>query len=262
MVVTGAASGIGAAFARVFAAEKLDLLLIDRNGGGLMAVADRLRADHGVTVDTVVADLTSAAELEPLASRLAEERHLVLLVNCAGFGTYSFFSESELRRQIAMVDLHVVASLRLSHAVLPGMVARRRGSVINVASAAAFMRFPRDATYVGTKAFLVAFTECLAIELVNTGVTVQALCPAWVHTEFSKVGDYAKVGYKSPIPRFMFIEPEEVVRASLSRLRKGSGTIVPTFRARLAVQLLGSRLGVGSLALARRARERLRSGRT
>ena len=262
MAITGAASGIGAGFARVLAAQKADLLLIDRNAGGLRTLADRLRADHGVTVDTVVADLTSAAELEPLGSRLAEEEHLVLLVNCAGFGTYSFFCESELRSQIGMVNLHVVASLQLSHVVLPGMVARRHGSVINVASAAAFMRFPRDATYVGTKAFLVAFTECLAIELVNTGVTVQALCPAWVHTEFSKVGDYAKVGYKSPMPRFMFIEPEEVVRASLSRLGRGSGTIIPTYRARLAVQLLGSGLGVWSLALARRVRERLRSGRT
>lgn len=249
--VTGAAGGLGGAFARALASSGYQLILTDRDSPGLEALARDL--GNMVRVDTEVADLTATADLATFAGRLAG---VELLVNNAGFGTYSMFADADLERQIAMVRLHVEAAMTLTHAALPGMIATGRGAVINVASAGAFLRFPRDATYIGTKSFLVAFTECLAIELVETGVSVQALCPAWVRTGFADVGEYAAAAYRSPIPEWLFISPEEVVSASLAAL--GHSVIcIPARRARFAVALLGSRPGRAGLAYLRARRRRL-----
>lgn len=246
-VVTGAAGGLGSAFAREIAARGYRLLLTDRDGAGLAALSASLPGSR-----TVVADLSRPDDQERLASELAD---VDLLVNNAGFGTYAMFHEADLETQLAMVEVHVNAAMRLTRAALPGMVARGHGSVINVASAGAFMRFPRDATYIGTKAFLVAFTECLAIELVGTGVTVQALCPAWVRTGFASRGDYSAVGYETPIPDWFFSDPERVVASSLNALGHGSTRHIPTLRGRLAVAAIGSRPGQALLAAARRRRD-------
>jgi uncharacterized protein len=222
--VTGAAGGLGAAFARSLAAQGYDLFLTDRDADALDVLTRDLQREGHIRVAAVAADLTRDADVERIKVLLAEIDDLSLLVNNAGFGTYSLFHEADLARQIEMVRVHIVASMGLCHAVLPGMIARRRGSIINVASAGAFMRFPRDATYIGTKSFLVAFTECLAIELVGTGVSVEALCPAWVHTSFSASGDYAKVGYQSPVPAWLFTSPERVVASALRSIGKGPVT--------------------------------------
>jgi short-subunit dehydrogenase len=254
--VTGATGGIGAAFARALASQGYDLLLTDKDAVALDVLTRELRGGASVAVETTVADLTRDADIERLQAQLAAMDELVLLVNNAGFGTYSLFHEADLGAQLDMVSVHVLAAMRFCHAVLPGMIARHGGTIINVASAGAFLRFPRDTTYIGSKAFLVAFTECLAIELVNTGVTVQALCPAWVRTGFSASGDYAKIGYRSPIPDWLFTSPEQVVTSSLHSVGKGSVTQIPTIRARMAVKLIGSRLGLAALARIRRRRRR------
>lgn len=256
--ITGAAGGLGAAFARALARRGYSLVLTDRDASGLEALASGLRKEHTVRIDTVVADLNRTEDINRLEQDLVARGDLSLLVNNAGFGTYSLFHEADLDRQIDMVQVHVVATMRLCRAILPGMVDRGRGSVINVASAAAFMRFPRDATYIGTKSFLVAFTECVAIELAGTGVCLQALCPGWLHTEFSSTGDYARVGYRSPIPRWLFASPEEVAEASLRTVGNGSVTYIPTLRAHLVARLIGSRVGLAALAAMRRVRDRHR----
>lgn len=246
-VITGAAGGLGSAFARAYAARGYDLLLTDRDGPALEALAASLHSP----AETVVADLADEAELRALAERLGE---VDVLVNNAGFGTYSMFADADLHWQLAMVRVHVDAAMTLTHAALPGMLARRRGTIINVASAGAFLRFPRDATYIGTKSFLVAFTECLAIELVGTGVRVQALCPAWVRTGFAAVGEYAEARYRSPIPGWLFTDPDTVVASSLRALDRGKVRHIPTRRASVAVRLLGSGIGQAALATARRRR--------
>jgi uncharacterized protein len=245
--ITGAAGGLGSSFARALAGQGYELLLTDRPGDAL----DRLASALPGRIDKVAADLTIAEDVERLAARLTD---IDLLVNNAGFGTFSMFAESDLAREFDMVSVHVLATMNLCRTVLPAMVNQHSGSIINVASAGAFLRFPRDATYIGTKAFLVAFTECLAIELVGTGVAVQALCPGWVRTPFADSGDYARAGYQSPIPPWLFTSPETVVASSLKAIGKGRVTHIPTARTRFATRVLGSRVGQTALASMRRRR--------
>lgn len=254
--ITGAAGGLGSAFARELARRGWDLILSDRDAAGLEALAQELQRTHSVSVEKIAVDLATGGGRTSLQERVATVENLGMLINNAGFGTYALFHEADLATQVDMIQVHVTASVELCRAALPGMVGRGQGAIINVASAGAFTRFPRDATYIGTKSFLVAFTECLAIELVDTGVSVQALCPAWVDTAFSASGDYAKVEYKSPIPRWLFVSPAQVVESSLRVLGHGPVTHIPTLRARLAIILIGSRLGRMALAAVRRPRSR------
>ena len=254
--ITGAAGGLGAAFARALASDGYDLLLTDRDADALNLLVRELQQSAPVRVAATVADLAQDAGTERVQEQLATMDDLNLLINNAGFGTFSLFHEADLARQLDMVHVHVLASMRFCHAVLPGMIARQAGAIINVASAGAFMRFPRDATYIATKSFLVAFTECLAIELVNTGVKVQAFCPAWVHTGFSASEDYARSGYRSPIPSFLYISAEQAVSSSLRAVGKGPVAHMPTIKARMATSLIGSRLGLASLAQIRKRRRR------
>lgn len=246
-VVTGAAGGLGSAFARALAARGHRLLLTDRDAVGLQTIADELGAE------AIVADLSREAEVERLSVLLAE-REVGIIVNNAGFGTFSMFADAEWSAQRDMVAVHVLAAMRLCRAVLPGMIKRDAGAIINVSSAEAFQRWPRTATYVGTKAFLVAFTECLAVELAATSVRVQALCPAWVRTGFVTHGDFAKVGYRSPIPGWWYTSSEHVVDQSLAALERGRIRVVPTRLAQLIVPLLGSHVGLAVLAQIRKGR--------
>lgn len=240
-LVTGAAGGIGSAYARALAARGHQTIVSDLPGPALDAVAAQVGAR------AVPADLSRQDGVDRLAAEAAGVSFLML---AAGFGTHALFHEADLAQQRAMVAVHVDATVALARAALPGMVSRGSGSLVSVASAGAYMRFPRDATYIGTKAFLVAWAECLAIELRGTGVAVQALCPAWVRTGFASRGDYAAAGYRSPIPGWLFTSPEVIVAASLRAL--GRGTVcVPTLRGRLAVAAIGSPPGRLALQAAR-----------
>ncbi len=140
-----------------------------------------------------------------------------------------------------MIQVHVLATVRLCRAALPGMIARGRGSIINVSSIAAFMASPRNATYSASKAYLNLFSEALQDELKGTGVRVQALCPGLTHTEFHDQPGYE--GYKTKIPEFFWMSAEDVVRESLDALKKGRVICIPGFKNQLAVALVRSRLG-------------------
>jgi short-subunit dehydrogenase len=253
--ITGAAGGLGSAYARALASRGYDLFLTDRASDAVATLASELQQAAHVHVDVVDADLTIDADIERIETHLAGMNELTLLINNAGFGTFSLFHEAVLARQLDMVSVHDLATMRFCHAVLPGMIARKAGGIINVASAAAFMRFPRDATYIGSKSFLVAFTECLAIELANSGVKLQAFCPAWLRTGFSASEDFRRAAYTSPVPAFLFISPERAVASSLCAIEKGGRvTLTPTVRARLATSLIGSRLGLAAFGLIRQRR--------
>jgi len=205
----------------------------------------------------LAADLTQDDQLALLVDEVTALDDLEFMVNNAGFGTFALFHEADLARQLDMVRVHVMATMRLCHAAIPGLVARRRGALINVASVSAFWRFPRDATYIGTKAFVVAFTECLALELEGTGIAVQAFCPAWVHTGFHSTQEYVKTGYTQappPFPEFLYISPDESVESALGALGHGRVVHTPTFRARTVAALMGSRPGLAALASLRRYR--------
>ncbi|RIL08196.1 MAG: hypothetical protein DCC71_00135 [Proteobacteria bacterium] len=223
-VVTGASSGIGLAFAEALARDGWDLAIVARRVDRLRALAQRLRRAHpGVRVDVVQADLTDAASLARLERRLAGDARLELLVNAAGAGTLGAFAARDPEHVDAEIRLDVVAVTRLTLAVLPRMLRRRRGAVINVSSMAAFQPYPYFAVYASAKAFLNSFTEALAEELRGTGVRVQALCPGLTHTEIFEIAG-ADVG---SVPGLLWMEPDAVVQASLAALRRGAIVCVP-----------------------------------
>ena len=187
-LITGASSGLGAELARLFAADRCDLVLVARRRDRLEALAAELEAAHGTETQVIVADLSDAAGV---ASVLAEVERLGLaityLVNNAGFGARGAFVTSEQARQLAMVSLNVAAPLALTRALLPAMAARGRGRILMVSSAAGFAPGPYMATYHASKAFLNSFGEALSAELHKTGVTVTVSCPGRTATEFAAV---------------------------------------------------------------------------
>jgi len=226
-VVTGASSGIGQAYAERLAREGYDLVIVARRRERLDALAKRLRDEARVTVEPLTADLTDDRDLARVEARVAGERALELLVNNAGFGAYMPFEKLPPERADDLVRVHVLAPTRLSRAAVPGMVERKKGAIVNVASMLAFSAslppepLPNRVVYAASKAYLVAFSQALAAELAQSGVRVQALCPGIVATEF-----HVAQGASGPLPGAM--DPAEVVQASLAGLQSGEVVCAPT----------------------------------
>ena len=222
-VVTGASAGLGREFAAQLAARGYDLLLVARDGARLRALADELAGRHGIAAEPWAADLATEAGVTPLAARLAEDPRVAMLVNNAGFGTKGRLVTRPEPEQRAMLELHVMAPMRLARAVLPGMVARKRGMIINVASVASFTASPGNVNYCATKAYERVMCEALAMELTGTGVTVQALCPGFTHTEFH---DRASIDKSVGIPAWAWMDADRVVRESLEAAHAGGPVVV------------------------------------
>jgi len=229
-LVTGASSGIGETFARRLAARGDDLVLVARREDRLRALADDL-ASSGVDVEVLVADLTTEEGLTAVEHRLTSATEPVdLLVNNAGFGTSGPFAEMALERELEMVELNVVALVRLTRAALDAMVERGAGAIVNVSSLASFQALPRTAVYAATKAFVTSFTEALAEEGRGSGVRLQALCPGMTRTEFHAVGSW-DVDW---LPGIAWQSSEKVVDASLAALESGRVVVIPGLVNKLA----------------------------
>ena len=232
-LVTGGSSGLGAEFARQLAARGSDLVLVARSADRLAALAEDLRARHRVTVTTLPADLSLAEEVSRVAAHAAATE-IDVLVNNAGFGTYGTFAGLDPGREHAEVMVNAVAAVDLAHAVLPGMLARRCGGIITVASSIAFQPAPRQAVYGATKAFALAFSEALWAETRGSGLRILALCPGPVATGyFASLGDQAATS--STIYR-RTADPADVVRAGLRGFDHDAMTVVPGLRTRLLAQ--------------------------
>jgi len=215
-LITGASAGIGEAFAEVFAANGFDVVLTARREDRLHAVATRLRDRFGVTAHVIPADLSHPAA-PAMLWRAVEERGLTIdaLVNNAGYGIPGAFIASEWPRQQALLQVMVVALAELTHRALPGMIARRYGRIINVASLAALVPAPAGHTlYAATKGFVVKFSEALAAEVRDSGVHVTAICPGFTRSEFHDVtGTRAKV---DQLPPWMWLDAATVAREGLA----------------------------------------------
>ena len=173
--ITGATAGIGLAFAEELAAEGSDLVLVARDTERLEALAERLAAEHGISVEVLTADLATDAGCRAVMDRLADaSRPIDVLVNNAGFGVNQDFVAGDLSDEERLLDVLVRATLRLTHAALPGMVQRGRGIVINVSSVAGWVPM---GTYAAAKSWVTVFTEGLGAELSGTGVSATAVCP-------------------------------------------------------------------------------------
>lgn len=233
-LITGATSGIGASYARRLARDGYNLILTGRREEKIKMLADELSCVHNVNVEIVLVELSNVDEIDALISRIRNEP-VDVLVNNAGFGTTRFFHEEPLESQQNMVSVHILAVMKLSHAVLPGMIERRDGVLINVSSAGAFLPTPAEAVYTGTKAFLVSFTESLHLELQNTGVKVQVVCPGLTLTDMPlrKLGvDEEHLLKRMP---YRWMKPEEVVDASFDALERNQVVCIPGTLTKLTI---------------------------
>jgi len=231
-LITGASSGIGEAFARKLAARGYDLILVARREERLRTLAASLPGH----AEVLNADLACEAGLAAVERAIHGCAGLELLVNNAGFGTLGRFWEADIGGQVRMHEVHVMATMRLTHAALAGMVPRGRGGVINVSSVAAFVQSPGSVSYCATKGWINSFTQGLALELrrVRSPVRVQVLCPGFTATEFHlTLGTDAK-----EIPAFLCMKADYVVEASLAGFDRGKAIVVPNWKYKIAVAMM------------------------
>jgi short-subunit dehydrogenase len=234
-LVTGASSGIGYELTRILAREGHDLALVARTEGVLERLAADVRTDFGVRVEIVAADLADAKSPDIIWERLRSLGFRVdVLVNNAGFGSLGSFAASDTGTQLDMVQVNVAAVAHLTRLVLPDMLERGEGRILNVASTAAFQPGPGMAVYFATKAFVLSFSEALAEELYDAGVTVTALCPGPTPTGFQKRASMEKAPLGG---RLVMGDPAAVARAGYGGMVEGKRIVVPGIMNRIGAFL-------------------------
>ena len=242
-LITGASSGLGVEFARQLADRGADLVLVARDKDALDAVAVRLRESAGVEVEVLVADLTVPRQRDKVVKRLQDEhRPVEILINNAGYGLPLAFERNDIEDEARHLALHVEAPMRLAHAALGPMLARGSGRIINVASVAGFI--PRG-TYGAVKAWVLSFSRWANVRYSPRGVTVTAVCPGFVHTNF-----HERLGLppgQEGIPAAMWLNAADVVREGLHDSARGKAVSIPSLRYKLLVGL--SRLAPASLVV-------------
>lgn len=228
-LITGASSGLGAEFVRQLAASGADVVLVARDRGALEEVAREVRDRYGVSAEVLPADLTSEAGRDAVAARLVDpDRPVGILVNNAGFGLDLDFASNDIADEERHLDLHVRATMRLSHAALGAMTARGSGRIINVASVAAFL--PRG-TYGAVKAWIVSFSRWA--NAAYAPVTVTAVCPGFTHTHF-----HERLGLppgQEGVPGWMWLSADDVVREGLHDAARGKAVSIPSLRYKVLV---------------------------
>lgn len=225
-LITGASSGIGAAYARRLAREGYNLVLQGRRRELLREICESLAGQHGIKAEYVCAELGDPAGVRSVEETIARTRDLTFLVNNAGSSTIDPFHEETIASQEEMIRVHVLAAVRFAHAALGQFVPRRSGTIVNVASVAAFVVAPGSAIYCAAKGFLVSFSESLHLELGTSGIRVQALCPGFTRSDF-----HSRLGYAVNEKFFRgFLTAEEVVEASLRDLQRGKVVSIPKLK--------------------------------
>jgi uncharacterized protein len=225
-LITGASSGIGAEIAREFARRGYGVTLVARREQRLRELAGELAIEHGVRAEAIVCDVADANARQRLVEAVADLGLSVdVLVNNAGFATIAPFQDLDAGRELLEVRTNVEAVVALCAAYVRPMVERRRGAVLNVASIAGCQPLPRQATYGASKAFVLNFTETLHADLHGAGITITALCPGPIRTEFLEAagrGDVAAMG-----PSFLWVPPAKVARAAVRGLERGQRVVIP-----------------------------------
>ncbi|WP_052667133.1 SDR family NAD(P)-dependent oxidoreductase [Nitriliruptor alkaliphilus] len=224
-LVTGASTGIGAAIASELATRGTELVVVARSADQLEALAEQWRAAHGVDVEVLPADLTDPGQLERVEDRLRTEDAAVdLLVNNAGWGSTGAFIDSTPDEATTCIELNVTALTRLTHAVLPRLVAAGHGGVLNVSSVGGFQPVPHFAVYAATKAYVSSFTEAVHEELRGSGVHVTALCPGFTRSDFVTAAGAEDEAAR--IPDFLWQDVEPVACAGVDGVSRGRGVVV------------------------------------
>ncbi len=224
-LVTGASSGIGRELAKLLAGEGHDVVFVARRRDRLEDLARELATRHGVSARVIAKDLENPASPAEIFEELeTEEISVDILVNDAGLGIYGRFWETDLARQLAVIQVNLVALTNLTGRFLPGMVSRRKGKILNVSSTAAFQPGPYMAVYYATKAYVLSFSEALAEELAGTGVSVTALCPGPTVTEFQEGAGIEDTWlFRGPL----VMDARSVARAGWAGARRRKRIVVP-----------------------------------
>lgn len=245
-LITGATAGIGNAYAELLAKQGFDLVLVARDLPRLNQVAKRLSKTYQIKVETLKADLTKPAQLARVEKRVSNiSKPIEVLVNNAGFGIKESFIDAQIKKEQELLDVLVTAPLRLTHAVLPGMIKRNKGTIVNVSSVASWIA---GGTYSAAKSYLTVFTEYLHTELKGTNVNISALCPGFTRTEFHERGKMRMSG----LPNFMWLTVDQVVAQSWKYAKAGKVICIPGWQylilstvARIAPRPLVRKLGMG-----------------
>jgi len=217
-LITGASSGLGEEFARQLARENYDLVLTARREDRLKVVAADAMKLGSSKVEVIASDLGHPDAATKLHRQISDRGiEIECLVNNAGFGTHGIFHKMPLERELEEIDLNITALVSLTRLFVDGMVTRRRGTIINVASTAAFQPVPYMATYAATKAFVLNFSEAVALEVRRAGVTVMALCPGPTRTEFQGTAGVES----SSFPSFAYMDAKTVVAQALASAKRG-----------------------------------------
>lgn len=237
-LVTGASSGIGSELARELARRGHGLTLFARRADRLEALASDLRSAHKVRVEVIAGDVTDSAQRAELAPAI-EERGLsvAVLVNNAGFSTTGPVQRSDHEREVAMIRTDVEAVADLCSILVPKMVERGSGSVLNVASTAAFQPLPGQAGYGACKAFVLSYGQAIRAELRGTGVSVTTLCPGPVKTEFIETAGFDASEVEKTMPKIMWMSPAQVASAAIDGLDRGRPVVIPGATNRVAAYI-------------------------
>ena len=241
-LITGATAGIGAEFARQLAEQGHDVVLVARNTARLQAKAEELERLYSVHAEVLAADLADDAGVAAVVARLSDPaRPVGILVNNAGIGLLRSFAENDIADERRHLKLHVESVMELTHAALQGMLLRRSGRIVNVASVAAFL--PRE-TYAAAKAWVVSFSRWANLAYAKRGVRVTVVCPGFTRTEF-----HDRLGMDTAVaPRWLWLQPERVVREGLAANVRGKAVSIPAKRYKLlvaAARVLPSRFVAG-----------------
>jgi uncharacterized protein len=233
-LITGASSGIGFEFAHLFARDAHDLVLVARTENKLRDLASRLEAQFGIATTVIAADLAKPnAAQEIVVTLQVHDIEIDALVNNAGFGLGGPFVETDLQKELEMIQVNIVALTALTKLLLPPMVSRRSGRILNLASTAAFQPGPLMAIYYATKAYVLSFSEAIADELRGTGVTVTALCPGPTETGFAAVANMESSRlFKITKP----MNSRDVARIGYEGMKSGKRVVIPGLRNKLVAQ--------------------------
>jgi uncharacterized protein len=242
-LITGASSGIGLELARLFAKDGYNLVLVARNRSKLESLGKELRSEHQVQVTVMVQDLVDPSTPRTIARQLVDRSiNVDVLVNNAGTQVYGEFAEADLDEQLALVQVNMAALIALTHLLLPGMIRRGRGRILNVGSTGSFAPGPLNAVYCATKAFVVSFSQAIGAELTGTGVTVTALCPGATNTAF-----IARHGMQDVRIFRYAMSPGRVAQIGYRAMQRGRPIVVTGFSNQLQVlsfQLMAPFLGL------------------
>jgi short-subunit dehydrogenase len=251
-LITGATAGIGESFSRLLASKGLDLVIVARDNKRLQERAKTLSKKYKIEVEVLQADLSVPTQLAKVEKRLSNpKKPIEVLINNAGFGIKDSFLKSDIQSELALIDVLARSPMQLMHAVLPQMLSRNSGTIINVSSVASFIA---GGTYSAAKSYLTVHTESLHTELSNTNINISALCPGFTHTEFHQRGKMKMSG----LPNFMWLEADRVVSESWRAALAGKVICIPGWQYKIlsTIARFGPRPLVRKLGIKVRARQR------